>query len=121
MIARLCPVEVGDKLAGTSGNKGIVSIIVPGCDMPYMPDGTPVDLCLNALGVPSRMNVGQVFDAQLGLYSPILNRYLPHSPIRRITYRRRILQAHQRSAQRSTQDAGLRMAASRTAKVIASL
>ncbi len=75
LIARLCPVEVGDKLAGRHGNKGIVSIIVPDCDMPYMPDGTPVDLCLNALGVPSRMNVGQVFDAQLGLYSQILNRY----------------------------------------------
>ncbi len=75
LIARLCPVEVGDKLAGRHGNKGIVSIIVPDCDMPYLPDGTPVDLCLNALGVPSRMNVGQVFDAQLGLYSQILNRY----------------------------------------------
>ncbi len=75
LIARLCPVEVGDKLAGRHGNKGIVSIIVPDQDMPYLPDGTPVDLCLNALGVPSRMNVGQVFDTQLGLYSSILNRY----------------------------------------------
>lgn len=75
LIARLCPVEVGDKLAGRHGNKGIVSIIVPDCDMPYLPDGTPVDVCLNALGVPSRMNVGQVFDTQLGLYSQILNRY----------------------------------------------
>ncbi|MBI4533811.1 MAG: DNA-directed RNA polymerase subunit beta [Candidatus Melainabacteria bacterium] len=75
LIARLCPVEVGDKLAGRHGNKGIVSIIVPDEDMPYLPDGTPVDLCLNPLGVPSRMNVGQVFDTQLGLYSSILNRY----------------------------------------------
>lgn len=75
LIARLCPVEVGDKLAGRHGNKGIVSIIVPDQDMPYLPDGTPVDLCLNPLGVPSRMNVGQVFDTQLGLYSSILNRY----------------------------------------------
>lgn len=75
LIARLCPVEVGDKLAGRHGNKGIVSIIVPDEDMPYLPDGTPVDLCLNPLGVPSRMNVGQVFDTQLGLYSQILNRY----------------------------------------------
>lgn len=75
LIARMCPVEVGDKLAGRHGNKGIVSIIVPDCDMPYMPDGTPVDLCLNALGVPSRMNVGQVFDTQLGYYASILNRY----------------------------------------------
>jgi DNA-directed RNA polymerase subunit beta len=75
LIARLCPVEVGDKLAGRHGNKGIVSIIVPDEDMPYLPDGTPVDICLNPLGVPSRMNVGQVFDTQLGLYSSILNRY----------------------------------------------
>jgi DNA-directed RNA polymerase subunit beta len=75
LIARLCPVEVGDKLAGRHGNKGIVSIIVPDCDMPYLPDGTPVDVCLNPLGVPSRMNVGQVFDTQLGLYASILNRY----------------------------------------------
>ena len=75
LIARLCPVEVGDKLAGRHGNKGIVSIIVPDEDMPYLPDGTPVDICLNPLGVPSRMNIGQVFDTQLGLYSQILNRY----------------------------------------------
>jgi len=75
LIARMCPLEVGDKLAGRHGNKGIVSIVVPDCDMPYLPDGTPVDLVLNPLGVPSRMNVGQVFDTQLGLYSSILNRY----------------------------------------------
>ncbi len=75
LIARLCPVEVGDKLAGRHGNKGIVSIIVPDEDMPYLPDGTPVDICLNPLGVPSRMNIGQVLDTQLGLYSQILNRY----------------------------------------------
>jgi DNA-directed RNA polymerase subunit beta len=75
LIARLCPLEAGDKLAGRHGNKGIVSIVVKDCDMPYLPDGTPVDLVLNALGVPSRMNVGQVFDTQLGLYAQILNRY----------------------------------------------
>jgi DNA-directed RNA polymerase subunit beta len=75
LVARLCPLEVGDKLAGRHGNKGIVSIVVPDQDMPYLPDGTPVDVVLNPLGVPSRMNVGQVFDTQLGLYSSILNRY----------------------------------------------
>jgi DNA-directed RNA polymerase subunit beta len=75
LIARLCPLEVGDKLAGRHGNKGIVSIVVPDEDMPYLPDGTPVDVVLNPLGVPSRMNVGQVFDTQLGLYASILNRY----------------------------------------------
>ena len=75
LMARLCRLEVGDKLAGRHGNKGIVSIIVPDEDMPYLPDGTPVDLVLNPLGVPSRMNVGQVFDTQLGFYASILNRY----------------------------------------------
>jgi DNA-directed RNA polymerase subunit beta len=75
LIARLCPLEVGDKLAGRHGNKGIVSIIVPDQDMPHLPDGTPVDLVLNPLGVPSRMNVGQVFDTQLGFYASVLNRY----------------------------------------------
>jgi DNA-directed RNA polymerase subunit beta len=75
LLARLCPLEVGDKLAGRHGNKGIVSISVPDQDMPYLPDGTPVDIILNPLGVPSRMNVGQVLDTQLGFYSNILNRY----------------------------------------------
>lgn len=75
LIARMCPLEVGDKLAGRHGNKGIVSNIVPDEDMPHLPDGTPVDLVLNPLGVPSRMNVGQVFDTQLGFYASILNRY----------------------------------------------
>ena len=75
LIARLCPLEVGDKLAGRHGNKGIVSLVVPDEDMPYLPDGTPVDIILNPLGVPSRMNIGQVFDSQLGLYAHILNRY----------------------------------------------
>lgn len=75
LTARMCPLEVGDKLAGRHGNKGICSIIVPDEDMPYLADGTPVDICLNPLGVPSRMNVGQVFDTQLGFYADILNRY----------------------------------------------
>ncbi len=57
---------VGDKMAGRHGNKGIVSIIVPVEDMPFLPDGTPVDLVLNPLGVPSRMNLGQLFETALG-------------------------------------------------------
>lgn len=60
-------VEVGDKLAGRHGNKGIVSTIVEERDMPYLPDGTPVDICLNPLGVPSRMNVGQIFECLMGM------------------------------------------------------
>ena len=60
-------IQVGDKMAGRHGNKGIVSRIVPRQDMPYLQDGTPVDMVLNPLGVPSRMNVGQVFECLLGL------------------------------------------------------
>ena len=60
-------IQVGDKMAGRHGNKGIVSAILPRQDMPYLPDGTPVDLVLNPLGVPSRMNVGQLLECLLGL------------------------------------------------------
>eukprot|EP00930_Biecheleria_cincta_P097531 TRINITY_DN89230_c0_g1_i1.p1 TRINITY_DN89230_c0_g1~~TRINITY_DN89230_c0_g1_i1.p1 ORF type:complete len:1500 (-),score=259.82 TRINITY_DN89230_c0_g1_i1:79-4554(-) len=66
LVAVVCRVEVGDKLAGRHGNKGIVARIAPERDMPYLPDGTPVDVCLNPLGVPSRMNVGQIFENLLG-------------------------------------------------------
>ena len=58
--------QVGDKMAGRHGNKGVVSRILPEEDMPYLPDGTPVDLVLNPLGVPSRMNVGQILEMHLG-------------------------------------------------------
>jgi len=64
MKRKLC---VGDKMAGRHGNKGVVSIVVPEEDMPYLPDGTPVDIILNPLGVPSRMNIGQLLECQLGL------------------------------------------------------
>ena len=60
-------IQVGDKMSGRHGNKGIVSNILPKQDMPYLPDGTPIDMILNPLGVPSRMNVGQVFECLLGL------------------------------------------------------
>ena len=59
-------VQPGDKVAGRHGNKGVISRIVPVEDMPYMEDGTPVDIVLNPLGVPSRMNVGQVLETHLG-------------------------------------------------------
>ena len=58
--------QPGDKMAGRHGNKGVVSRIVPVEDMPYMADGTPVDIVLNPLGVPSRMNVGQILETHLG-------------------------------------------------------
>jgi len=59
-------IQPGDKMAGRHGNKGVVSRIVPGEDMPFLPDGTPVDIVLNPLGVPSRMNVGQILETHLG-------------------------------------------------------
>ena len=66
-IAEKHDIQVGDKIAGRHGNKGIISNILPEQDMPYLPDGTPLDLVLNPLGVPSRMNVGQIFECLLGL------------------------------------------------------
>ncbi|MGC9350687.1 MAG: DNA-directed RNA polymerase subunit beta [Sulfurovum sp.] len=66
-IATKRKLKVGDKMAGRHGNKGIVSNIVPEIDMPYMEDGTPVEIILNPLGVPSRMNIGQILEVHLGL------------------------------------------------------
>ncbi|WP_066384582.1 MULTISPECIES: DNA-directed RNA polymerase subunit beta [unclassified Anabaena] len=65
-VAQKRKIQVGDKMAGRHGNKGIISRILPIEDMPYLPDGSPVDIVLNPLGVPSRMNVGQVFECLLG-------------------------------------------------------
>jgi len=65
-IARKRKIAVGDKISGRHGNKGVISIIVPEEDMPYMEDGTPIDIVLNPLGVPSRMNVGQILETHLG-------------------------------------------------------
>ncbi|HEU65562.1 MAG TPA: DNA-directed RNA polymerase subunit beta, partial [Chloroflexi bacterium] len=65
-VAQKRKISVGDKMSGRHGNKGVVSIILPEEDMPFLPDGTPVDIVLNPLGVPSRMNIGQVLEAHLG-------------------------------------------------------
>ncbi len=72
-IAQTRRIQIGDKMAGRHGNKGIISKILPRQDMPYLPDGTPVDILLNPLGVPSRMNVGQLFECLLGLAAENLN------------------------------------------------
>jgi DNA-directed RNA polymerase subunit beta len=73
-IAQVRKIQVGDKIAGRHGNKGIISRILPRHDMPFLPDGTPIDIILNPLGVPSRMNVGQLYECLLGLAGQKLNR-----------------------------------------------
>jgi len=71
-IAQKRKISVGDKMAGRHGNKGVVSRILPQEDMPFLPDGTPLDIVLNPLGVPSRMNIGQVLEVHLGYISKLL-------------------------------------------------
>nr|QTI91323.1 RNA polymerase beta subunit [Ferocactus latispinus] len=73
-------IKVGDKVAGRHGNKGIVSKILPRQDMPYLQDGRPVDMVFNPLGVPSRMNVGQIFECSLGLAGSLLDRHYRIAP-----------------------------------------
>jgi DNA-directed RNA polymerase subunit beta len=72
-IAQKRKITVGDKMAGRHGNKGVISLILPEEDMPYLPDGTPIDVMLNPLGVPSRMNLGQVLEMHLGMAAKKLN------------------------------------------------
>ena len=71
-IAMKRKVQIGDKMAGRHGNKGVVAMVLPEEDMPYLPDGTPVDIVLNPLGVPSRMNVGQILETHLGWAARVL-------------------------------------------------
>jgi DNA-directed RNA polymerase beta subunit len=75
-IAMKRKIEPGDKMAGRHGNKGVVSMVLPLEDMPYLPDGTPVDIVLNPLGVPSRMNVGQILECHLGWAAKSLGIYV---------------------------------------------
>lgn len=72
-IAQKRKIKVGDKLAGRHGNKGVISVILPEEDMPYLEDGTPIDICLNPQGVPSRMNLGQILELHLGYAGKKLN------------------------------------------------
>ena len=69
-------IQVGDKMAGRHGNKGVISLILPQEDMPYLPDGTPVDIMLNPQGVPSRMNIGQILELHLGMAAKKLGVYV---------------------------------------------
>ncbi len=73
-------IKVGDKVAGRHGNKGIISKILSRQDMPYLQDGTPLDIVFNQLGVHSRMNVGQIFECSLGLAGDILKRHYRIAP-----------------------------------------
>ncbi|MEX0870134.1 MAG: DNA-directed RNA polymerase subunit beta [Candidatus Spechtbacterales bacterium] len=72
-VAQLRKIEAGDKVAGRHGNKGVISKVLPQEDMPFLPDGTPVDVILNPLGVPSRMNIGQILETHLGWAAHELN------------------------------------------------
>ncbi len=75
-IAQKRKIQVGDKMAGRHGNKGVISVVLPEEDMPFMEDGTPIDIVLNPLGVPSRMNVGQILETHLGLAAKNLGKKL---------------------------------------------
>ena len=75
LIANKRKLREGDKMAGRHGNKGVVARILPEEDMPYLEDGTPLDVCLNPLGVPSRMNIGQIMESELGIAGRYLNQY----------------------------------------------
>ena len=79
-IAENRKIQIGDKVAGRHGNKGIISNILPIHEMPFLPDGTPVDMILNPLGVPSRMNVGQVYECLLGLAAKELQQSMKIMP-----------------------------------------
>ena len=80
LIANKRKLREGDKMAGRHGNKGVVSRILPIEDMPYLEDGTPLDVCLNPLGVPSRMNIGQILESELGIAGRYLNQFF-ESPV----------------------------------------
>ena len=80
IIANKRKLREGDKMAGRHGNKGVVARILPPEDMPYLEDGTPLDVCLNPLGVPSRMNIGQIMESELGVAGRYLNQFF-ESPV----------------------------------------
>ncbi|HHY13326.1 MAG TPA: DNA-directed RNA polymerase subunit beta, partial [Thermoanaerobacterales bacterium] len=79
-VAQKRKISEGDKMAGRHGNKGVISRILPEEDMPFMPDGTPIEIVLNPLGVPSRMNIGQILETHLGWAAKAMGRYVA-SPV----------------------------------------
>ena len=88
-VAMKRKLSVGDKMAGRHGNKGVIARILPEEDMPYLPDGTPVEIVLNPLGVPSRMNVGQILETHLGWAAKALGLHFATPGVRRRRRRRR--------------------------------
>ena len=83
-VAMKRKLQVGDKMAGRHGNKGVISRILPVEDLPYLPDGTPVEIVLNPLGVPSRMNVGQILETHLGWVGKVLGLCVRDAGVRRL-------------------------------------
>jgi DNA-directed RNA polymerase subunit beta len=84
-VAQMRKIQVGDKLAGRHGNKGVIARVLPVADMPFLADGTPVDVVLNPMGVPSRMNIGQLFETHLGIAADTLGIKVATPPFNGIT------------------------------------
>ncbi|MBX2860016.1 MAG: DNA-directed RNA polymerase subunit beta [Vampirovibrio sp.] len=105
-VAQKRKVSVGDKVAGRHGNKGIVSKILPIEDMPFTPDGTPVDIVLNPLGVPSRMNVGQTYETMLGLASFLNDKFYEVPPFDEMYEEEASRKAIERELQAAIDDTG---------------
>ena len=84
-VAQMRKIQVGDKLAGRHGNKGVIARVLPASDMPFLEDGTPVDVVLNPLGVPSRMNIGQLFETHLGMAAHALGIKVATPPFNGVT------------------------------------
>jgi len=104
-VAQRKKISVGDKLAGRHGNKGVIAKILPVEDMPYLPDGTPLDVLLNPMGVPSRMNLGQIFEANLGWLAHLRGEYVA-SPIFDGAQETEILEALHEERAKAGLDAG---------------
>jgi DNA-directed RNA polymerase subunit beta len=84
-VAQMRKIQVGDKLAGRHGNKGVIARVLPVSDMPFLEDGTPVDVVLNPMGVPSRMNIGQLFETHLGMAASALGIKVATPPFNGVT------------------------------------
>ena len=107
-VAQKRKILQGDKMAGRHGNKGVIAKVLPEEDMPYMEDGTPVDIVLNPLGVPSRMNLGQIMETHLGWAARMLGMSVATPGVRRRARRRHLRVAARRGSSRRRQDMAAR-------------